>query len=241
MAESETDLSAPVLDAVSSFVIVVDPTGRIVRLNRACEEFAGQPRQQVIGRAIWELIALPDKHDFARDEFAMIRNGPFPVRQENRWTAVNGKHRRISWSIDAIHNSDRALHAIVYTGNEISSHAPSNGEVGEPGIWFHKAMEAAHEGIGIIDREGRLTYVNPRLAQMVGYTVDEIIGRKFFEFHADAPRGRRSTGEAAKCRYRRIIRSAAAAQERVGRLGAHERQSDPQRSGRNGRVPGNGV
>jgi PAS domain S-box-containing protein len=50
--------------------------------------------------------------------------------------------------------------------------------------WFNKLIETIDEGVGIIDSEGRLTYVNPRLTAMVGYTNDELIGRKFFEFMA---------------------------------------------------------
>ena len=52
-------------------------------------------------------------------------------------------------------------------------------------LWFHKVIETAHEGIGIIDPQGRLVYVNPHLLELVGYSLDEILGRKFYEFHVN--------------------------------------------------------
>ena len=44
------------LDMVASLVIVVDPHGRIVRFNRACEQASGWTEAELRGRAFWEVL-----------------------------------------------------------------------------------------------------------------------------------------------------------------------------------------
>jgi PAS domain S-box-containing protein len=50
---------------------------------------------------------------------------------------------------------------------------------------YRRIVETALEGIWILDEEGRTTYVNQRMADMLGYTVDEMNGRSAFHFMDD--------------------------------------------------------
>jgi PAS domain S-box-containing protein len=51
---------------------------------------------------------------------------------------------------------------------------------------YRRIVETALEGIWAIDAQGRTTYANPRMAEMLGYTVEEMLGRNAFDFaHPD--------------------------------------------------------
>ncbi|HUI67200.1 MAG TPA: response regulator [Nitrospirota bacterium] len=59
---------------------------------------------------------------------------------------------------------------------------------------FRRIVETAQEGIWVLDTEDRTTYVNKRMAEMLGYREDEMIGRKLVDFliekeHSRVPRG----------------------------------------------------
>jgi PAS domain S-box-containing protein len=47
---------------------------------------------------------------------------------------------------------------------------------------YREIVESADEGIWVIDAEARTSLVNPRLAEMLGYTVAEMIGRSLSDF-----------------------------------------------------------
>ncbi len=47
---------------------------------------------------------------------------------------------------------------------------------------YRRIVETASEGICIIDAYSRTTYVNPQMAEILGYTSEEIISRSLFEF-----------------------------------------------------------
>ncbi|MBD2210821.1 PAS domain S-box protein [Nostoc linckia FACHB-104] len=49
-------------------------------------------------------------------------------------------------------------------------------------VSYRRLLETANEGIWIFDSKGQTEYVNQRLAQMLGYTIEEIIGRSIFDF-----------------------------------------------------------
>ena len=47
---------------------------------------------------------------------------------------------------------------------------------------YRLIVETAEEGIWTIDAQARTSFVNPKMAQMLGYTVEEILGRPVTDF-----------------------------------------------------------
>ena len=47
---------------------------------------------------------------------------------------------------------------------------------------YRQIVEIAQEGIWNIDSDSLTTYVNPRMAEMLGYSVDEMLGKHLFDF-----------------------------------------------------------
>jgi len=52
---------------------------------------------------------------------------------------------------------------------------------------YRKIVETCTEGIWMLDTSVKTSYVNSRMAQMLGYTEEEMLGRHLFDFmDADA-------------------------------------------------------
>ncbi len=47
---------------------------------------------------------------------------------------------------------------------------------------YFQLLDCLQEGIWVLDREGKTSYVNPNLAKMLGYSADEMLGKKIYEF-----------------------------------------------------------
>src|SRR5262249_21270988 len=76
---------------------------------------------------------------------------------------------------------------------------------------FRGIVETAHEGIWILDESARATFVNRRMAELLGYAPEEVLGRSKwdFVFDEDVPavralweRRRAGSGERADVRFR---------------------------------------
>jgi PAS domain S-box-containing protein len=60
------------------------------------------------------------------------------------------------------------------------------------GLLEEQIIKSAHEGVWVIDLDGTTTFVNDRMAEMLGYSPAEMLGRDAFEFvwPEDVPSGR---------------------------------------------------
>jgi len=55
---------------------------------------------------------------------------------------------------------------------------------------YRRIVETVQEGIWQIDADGVTTYVNGRMAEMLGYSVDELLGASPLDFKDDDERAR---------------------------------------------------
>ncbi|MDP1889557.1 MAG: PAS domain S-box protein [Gemmatimonadaceae bacterium] len=55
-------------------------------------------------------------------------------------------------------------------------------ELRESELRYRSIVETAHEGITIVDSDGTISFTNGRFAEMLGYTVDELVGQSLFKF-----------------------------------------------------------
>ncbi|HEX2877619.1 MAG TPA: PAS domain S-box protein [Polyangiaceae bacterium] len=54
--------------------------------------------------------------------------------------------------------------------------------------YYRRMVEAAEEGMWMLDAQARTSFVNPRMALMLGYTVEEMQGRALYDFIDDGGR-----------------------------------------------------
>ena len=72
----ERNFASAVVDTVGALVLVLDPGGRIVRFNRACEQTTGYASSEVIGKQVWDLFAAPEETARFREIFEQLRGRP---------------------------------------------------------------------------------------------------------------------------------------------------------------------
>jgi PAS domain S-box-containing protein len=67
-------------------------------------------------------------------------------------------------------------------GRDITAYKQLEKTLQESEEKYRQLVENAQEGIWAIDSEARTSFVNKRMAEMLGYTVDEILGKSLFSF-----------------------------------------------------------
>ena len=76
--------------------------------------------------------------------------------------------------------------ANVKLHEEVTHRKKVEAELRESEQKYRQLVEMLQEGIWQIDAEGVTTYVNPRMAQMLGYSVKEMMGKHLFAFMDEA-------------------------------------------------------
>jgi PAS domain S-box-containing protein len=188
--ESTGGFAGTLLDALEALVVVLDRDGRIVRFNRACEQTTGYTAAEVVGRRVWEFL-LPEADVVAvRSVFEALRSGGFPSRHENWWLTRAGEPRRIVWSNSAIVDDAGAVRYVIGTGIDVTGWRRTEEELTalaarEQAVRQRSAadarlravLDAAPDGIVVVDESGRIAHANPQLERAFGYEPDELLGQ----------------------------------------------------------------
>jgi PAS domain S-box-containing protein len=166
----ECDYLAAVLDTVAALVVVLDPEGRIVGFNRACERTTGYRVPEVRGRCFWDIFLIPDEADAAKDVFARLRAGDFPIEHEGCWLTRDGECRRIAWSDTALVDGHGAVTHIMGTGIDVTTAERDRREVERLNAELERANGAKDQFLAVLSHELR----NPLSAVLAGV---DMLGR----------------------------------------------------------------
>jgi PAS domain S-box-containing protein len=118
--QEERDVVSAILETVGALVIVLDPGGRIVRFNRACERTTGYSFRAVEGQRVWDLFLAPEDRDRFQAGFDQLINGAPPKEEESYWLTRDGDRRLIRWSTTILYGSGHTVRYVIASGTDIT-------------------------------------------------------------------------------------------------------------------------
>ena len=118
--QEERNVLSAILDTVGALIVVLDPQGRIVRFNRACEQTTGFSFTDVRGKFLPDLFVNSEESEGFRTMMDELKSGQEPTEFESTWLTWNGTTRRIAWSTTVLEGKRREVHHIIATGIDIT-------------------------------------------------------------------------------------------------------------------------
>ena len=118
--QQERNVVSAILDTVGALVTVLDPDGRIVRFNRACELTTGYALEDVRGQLIWKYFLHAKEVERSRSIFAQLSADLLPQDFQSHWVTRHNTHRLIAWSCSLLPGSDGTPNYIIATGIDIT-------------------------------------------------------------------------------------------------------------------------
>lgn len=183
---AERNLMSAVLETAGALVVVLDPLGRIVRFNRACEQTTHYSFEEVEGQCFWDIFLTAEEIESVKQVFAQLRAGQFPNQYENDWVTREGQRRRIAWSNTAILNPDGFVEYVIGTGIDVTERRLAEAAVQR---WQQQQYQALVDSIGGILWERDLqtlqfTIVSQKAEQLLGHAVGQWLNNPdFWENH----------------------------------------------------------
>jgi diguanylate cyclase (GGDEF)-like protein/PAS domain S-box-containing protein len=118
--QAERDFSSAVIDTAGSMVLILDPQGRILRFNKACETLFGYTLHDIADFYFWDVFVPEEGHSAARESFRRVTAGEFPRRHEGNWRTKSGQLRLIEWSDSAIVDDRGQIRFVISTGIDLT-------------------------------------------------------------------------------------------------------------------------
>ncbi len=168
--------------------IATGPGIRFTIWNARMREITGYALEE-INRLGWHQTVHPDPGTRARaaDRMERMRRGEDLAVEEWTITRKDGATRDLLIStrlISGFSDTPRVL-AVLH---DITDRKLVEAELRRSEEQYRRIVQTAAEGIWTIDDAGVTTYVNPRLARMLGYAEAEMVGRPYSDFTDDEGR-----------------------------------------------------
>ena len=164
-------------------LVLVDESGAIIMVNREMEKLFGYGGEELIGQSIDRLLPSRFRSGHAASRQGFVRNPQtrqmgqgrelFAVRRDGSEFPVE-----IGLTIINLAQGVQVLASIT----DISERRKSEEVLCASEAKYRRIVETAIEGIWQIDEYGITTFVNRQMAEMLGYRVDEMMGRSLFDF-----------------------------------------------------------
>ena len=137
---------------------------------------------------LYEKIIHPDdKEELFKAQELALKEGK-PRQMEFRILRQDGSVRHVWVDATATFNDKGVMVRMIGITQDITERKNAELAYRDSESRYRMIVETAQEGIWTIDAENNTSFVNPRMAEMLGYRVDEMLGRSMFDFMDDEGR-----------------------------------------------------
>ena len=172
------------LDIASVMLLVINADGTVRRINKKGCEILGYAEEQIIGKNWIDNFILKEAQKEIQSVFRKIMAGDIdPVEYyENPILTKEGRVKLIAWHNTILKDEKGNIVGTLSSGEDITKRKKADKKLKESEEKYRLLFENAQEGIWTIDENSKTSFVNPRMAEMLGYTRDKIIGKHLFDF-----------------------------------------------------------
>ncbi len=194
---SEKKYRSIIRAAINVSLIVTDLNTAIMEFSPGAEQIFGYRKEEVIGKHVGFLHEEEEARNLPEyiEKLHQNREG---FSLETKLIRKSGEVFTALFNLEPLFDAEGNLVGTLGISIDISHRKRAEAKLLESEEKYRILVENLNEGVWQIDGEGRTVYVNQRMADILGYTVEEMIGRHFFDF-ADE-RGRRIAEENIKRR-----------------------------------------
>ena len=147
--QEERNVVSAILHTVGALVVVLDPQGRIVRFNRACEHVSGYSFEEVKDKYFWDLCVVPEEAQRFKILIEQLRVEHASKDYETSWVARDGSRRLIAWSSTILPGDDGTPAYIIATGLDITERKRLETAILEIGAEEQRRIgRDLHDGLG---------------------------------------------------------------------------------------------
>jgi len=186
LRKSQGRLNA-IYDTALEYIGILAPDGTILDCNRASLEFAGNTREDVIGKSFWQtpwFLSTPGIPEIVRQAVAHAASGN-SVRTELSLIRPTGETITFDFSITPVRNENGEVIFLVPEGRDISSLKAAEAALREREQRFRTLAENLPQFVWLKDLTEGYVYCNRSLLDYVGDAAGELRSHALAYVHPD--------------------------------------------------------
>jgi nitrogen fixation negative regulator NifL len=151
-------------------LVTITPNGKIGDVNMVTEAITGYPRETLIGTAFHGYFTNPEKARLGYEqvfESGTVRDYELEIQHKDGHTTP------VVYNASLYRDEAGNVAGVFATVHEITERKRTERQL----VFLNTAVEAAANGIILVDTDGAILWSNPAFSQMTGYAKEEIIGK----------------------------------------------------------------
>ncbi|MGD0845575.1 MAG: PAS domain S-box protein [Geobacteraceae bacterium] len=189
-----------IIDFLPDATLVIDNTGKVTAWNRAIEKMTGIKAEEMIGKGNYE-YAIPfygerrpiliDLALLSDDEFLTVHYDDIH-RQDAILSGevfvpktYGGKGAYLWATASTLFNTDGKIVGAIESIHDITKRKSLEKALQESEEKYRRIVDTANEGIWVVGADFTISFANARMAEMLGCSDEEMIGRLFTDFMID--------------------------------------------------------
>jgi len=178
---TQRNLLRAFLDNLPHMAWLKDKEGKFITVNAAFGAICGLPPAEIEGKTDHDFFPLELAQAYRKDDLAVIESRQRKQIEEPLVTA-DGSIRWIDTIKTPIYDAQDDILGTVGIAIDLTERKQAELALQESEARYRRIVETANEGIWIINTDSQTSFVNPKMAEMLGYSVDEMLGRSLLDF-----------------------------------------------------------
>ncbi|WP_066382855.1 PAS domain S-box protein [Anabaena sp. CA = ATCC 33047] len=137
----------------------------------------------IIGRSHYEIF--PELPERWRQIHQRCLAGAVDKCEEDSFIRPNGMQQWIRWEIHPWHTATGEIGGIIIFSEDITQRKQAEQSLAKELVRIQTLFNTSFDGIVILDEQGNVLDANPRFAQMLGYTPEEITRLNIYDWDAE--------------------------------------------------------
>jgi len=169
------------LENQDDLVTKIDPDGRYLFVSFSYCHAYGKTEEELLGNTFMSLVHEEDREMVAKS-MERLYKPPYTCYHEQRANTKNG-WRWIAWADKAILDKDGKVVEIVCVGRDITERKKAEEKLRQSEEKFSGIFKNIPDAAFYQDTKGTILDLNPRFAELFGYTKEEILGKNIDEIN----------------------------------------------------------
>jgi PAS domain S-box-containing protein len=175
--QAEHDLLDTIMENTRAHLAYLDADFKFVKVNSTYATGSGHSVEELIGKNHFDLFPNAENQAI----FKKARDTGKPVEFRARpFEFVDQPERGVThwdWTLIPVKGARGRVQGLVLSLVDVTDRVRAEQAARGSEKKYRQLVESLQEGVWAIDEEGFTTFVNPRMAEMLGYRVEEMMGK----------------------------------------------------------------
>ena len=163
-------------------LIVWDKDFRVRTWNAAATKILGFSREEALGKHPYEFMVPREVQPQTDEIWRRLLQGDQTAHSINENLTKDGRTIVCEWTNTPLREADGTVVGVLSMFQDITERKRAEEALRESEERFRMLVETMNEGLCVLDEKGNITYVNERFCKMMGYSREELIGRRLIDF-----------------------------------------------------------